>query len=83
VVIKALLSVFSECKCHRLEYLGWLSTSKRVGLLQNPNLMIFALFLKYQTDSPSSGLESGIQIYQLGSDLLIFWDQLVLATELY
>jgi hypothetical protein len=41
---------------------------KRVGLLQSPNLMIFALFLKYQTDSPRSGLESGIQIYLLGRD---------------
>jgi hypothetical protein len=37
-----------------------------VDLLQSPNLMIFALFLKYQTDSPRSGLESGIQIYLLG-----------------
>jgi hypothetical protein len=67
VVIRALLYMFSECKCHRLEYLGWLSTSKRVGLLQSPNLMIIALFLKYQTDSSRSGLESGIQIYLLGS----------------
>jgi hypothetical protein len=49
VVNKALLYVFSECKCHRLQYLGKLSTSKRVGLLQSPNLMIFALFLKYQS----------------------------------
>jgi hypothetical protein len=66
MVIRTLLYMFSECKCHRLEYLGWLSTSKRVGLLQSPNLMIIALFLKYQTDSPRSGLESGIQIYLLG-----------------
>jgi hypothetical protein len=41
-----------------------------VGLLQSPNLMIIALFLKYQTDSPRSGLESGIQIYLLGSHRL-------------
>jgi hypothetical protein len=40
-----------------------------VGLLQSPNLMIFALFLKYQTDSSRSGLESGIQIYQLGDQI--------------
>jgi hypothetical protein len=51
VVIKAHIYVFSECKCHRLKYLGWLSTSKRVGLLQNPNLRIFAQLFRYQTDS--------------------------------
>jgi hypothetical protein len=62
IIIKALLYVFSECKCYRLEYLGWLSTSKRVSLLQSPNLRIFAQLLKYQTDSPRSGLESRIQV---------------------
>jgi hypothetical protein len=54
-----------------LKHFNTCLVSASVGLLKSPNLMIFALFLKYQTDSPRSGLESGTQIYLLGFDKMI------------
>jgi hypothetical protein len=66
VVITALLYVFGECECQRLEYLAWFSTSKSVGSLRSQNLGILVQFLKKQTDSTRSGFESDIQFYLLG-----------------
>jgi hypothetical protein len=71
VVITALLYVFGECECHRLEYLAWFSTTKSVGSLRSPNLEILVQFFKKQTDSARSGFESDIQFYLLGGQLFL------------